>query len=205
MAMEKAMIINTDNAGQKFEVMYNPPSLNITSSNSYADMNTPGGNQEKQQYIKGNSDVLSVELFFDTTRSGKNVRDEVDPILDLGRVTKGAKEPPKLKFAWGAYTFDCVILSIDHTYDYFNSSGQALRASLKIKFQRIEPAGASANTSLSSSLFDVVKTEVLKVGQDLTGLCDVPTDWRKIAELNNIDNPLLVCAGDMVGQVIKLI
>jgi hypothetical protein len=206
MPMEKAKILNKSKASNEaIEVMFNPPSLKISTGNTYANLQYPGVSLEKQQYIKNNSDILSVELFFDTTREGDDVRTKVDPILDLTKVPKDAKEPPKLVFAWGSFTFDCVIISIDHTYDYFNASGQALRATLVVRFRHIEsedaaPVKAAAPTPAKPA----TKQKVLKAGEDLPGCCASPADWRSVAELNGIDNPLLVSTGQMVGQTINI-
>jgi len=216
MPMEKAKIINTEKGGATIDVMYNPPSLKITSSNVYADAKTPGKNQEETSYMGNNNDILSVELFFDTTRRDKattdalgssaDVRKLVNPILELSKVPKDkqtakGEKPPKLVFAWGAYTFDCVIVSIDHTYDYFNSSGQAQRATLAMKLQRIEPSEA-ANKLDENKLVNTVTKEVVKAGQDITSFSEDPTEWREVAELNELDNPNLLAIGAMVGTSI---
>jgi hypothetical protein len=200
MPMERAKIINTEKDGKTIDVMFNPPSLNVVTSNSYADAKTPGSNQEKQQFIQNNSDIMSVEFFFDTTRTDTEVRDVVNPILDLAKVPKGAKVPPKLKFAWGAYVFDCVIISIDQTYDYFNSYGQALRATLKVKFRSIEPVDETAIEPAKPAQKAPAKKKVVKPKQDITCFCEDPKDWRPVAEVNNIDNPNLVSTNAMVGE-----
>ena len=211
MALEKARIINTEKDGKTIEVMFNPPSMSISSSNSYADLKSPGSNQEKQQFIKNNSDVLSVELFFDTTRTNSEVRDVVNPIIDLARVRKGAKEPPKLIFAWGAYVFDCVIISIDQTYDYFNSSGQALRATLKMKFRRVSPedesddaapakTGAKAVNAAKKAAKKTASKVVVQPNQNITCFCSCQSDWRPIAVENKIPNPHLISTDEYVGK-----
>ncbi|MCL1848312.1 MAG: hypothetical protein FWF83_01365 [Clostridiales bacterium] len=216
MAMEKAKIIDMEKGGKAIDVMYNPPSLKITSSNTYADAKTPGKNQEQTSFLGNNNDILTVELFFDTTRKDKaltdllggsaDVRKLVNPILELSKVPKDkankeGAEPPKLVFAWGSYTFDCVIVSIDHTYDYFNSAGEAQRATLGIKFRRIEPSEAANKLKEKAQMTTVVK-EVVKAGQDVTSFTEDPTDWRSVAELNDLDNPNLLAMGMMVGEML---
>jgi len=202
--MEMAKILNTeDSNAEPITVMFNPPSMKLSSSNTYADMKNPGSNQDRPQFIKNNSDILTVDLFFDTTykKAGedKSVRTIVKPILDLAKVAPNKKEPPKLKFAWGDFTFDCVIVSIDHNYEYFTSSGIAQRATLSVKFRRVEPVDMTAKKPSPKSLASVAKAEVIKAGQDLTCFCVDPKDWAVLAELNKIDNPFKVSSGDMIG------
>ena len=263
MPMEKAKIINTEKGGETIEVMYNPPSLKILSSNSYADAKTPGKNQDDTQYLGNNNDILTVELFFDTTRRGRepvevrgagassgslaglaagaaagaaggiaaggvsgaaagvagglvggaaasisaDVRALVNPIMELAKMPvddtgkKATGDPPKLIFAWGAYTFDCVLISADQTYDYFNAEGQAQRATLALKFRRVKPTEGAA-APVQATQVKAVKKETVKAGQDITSFCENPKDWRAVAVLNNMDNPNLVATGSMVGVMI---
>ena len=203
LTMEKARIINKEKPGlEAIEVMFNPPTLKISSSNSYADSKTPGTDKkEKQQYIKTNSDMLTVELFFDTTRTNSDVRAVVQPILELTKVDKTTKEPPNLIFAWGSLNFDCIIISIDHSYEYFNSDGNAMRATLSVKFKSSEPKSAVKEEPLKAAA-KKVKTVVVKAGQNCTCICEgkPPEDWREIAELNELDNPL--ASQELVGQTL---
>ena len=208
MPLEKAMIINPAKPKEPHKVIYNPPSLKIASSNTYADLKNPGGALDKQQFVKNNCDVLTVDLFFDITRQPldpenptklyTDVRELVNPILALAKVPKDKKEPPKLKFAWGQFSFDCVIISIDHTYDYFSSSGNALRATLNVKFRRVEPAAAAP----AKAAADTAAKKVVEAGQDVVCFCADPKDWRSVCEANNIDNPFLVSSGEMVGEAL---
>ncbi|NLT57992.1 MAG: hypothetical protein GXX99_03420 [Clostridiales bacterium] len=204
MPMEKAKIINTEQTGHRpIEVMFNPPLLEMSSSNSYADLKTPSKSQENQQFIKKNNDSLTVRLFFDTTREGVGVNTAVDPIIDLARVPKNAKQPPRLVFAWGEFNFPCVITSIDHKYDYFDSAGRALRAELVVKFQRCEPE-AAAQEAPSPKAQKAEKQVTVKAGENLSCFCVDPKDWRAVALLNGIDNPLLFNQNEMVGMSIEL-
>ena len=202
MTVEKARIINKEKPGlDAIEVMFNPPSLKISSSNSYADSKTPGTDKEKQQYIKTNSDVLTVELFFDTTRTTDDVREAVKPILELAKVDKTTKEPPNLIFAWGSLSFDCIITSIDHSYEYFNSDGHAMRATLSVKFKSSEPKAEVKEGPLKSAK-NKLKTTVIRAGQNCTCVCEGrdPEKWRDVAELNGMDNPFTV--KDRVGEIL---
>lgn len=204
MPLDKARIVKPGKTkNETIYVMFNPPSMKITSTNKYADQKTPGGSQEKQQFIKKNNDILAIDFFFDTTREGKDVSAKVEPILELAKVPKNAKEPPRLEFAWGNFSFPCIITSIEHTYDYFNSSGHALRATLSVKFLRCEPEESlDGEPAAKKAASKAAKTEVVKAGQDITCFCSNSSEWRKVAEQNNIDNPLLFDLGEMVGQSI---
>ena len=224
MALEKAKIQFEDEKAlmsRSIDVWFNPPSLIISSSNDYADLKNPGGSpDDKQQFIKMNADILAVDLFFDTTSlqreaNGKitvlkpeereDVRDVVKPILELAktRSTKNKNEPQALAFVWGSFLFPCVIVSIDHTYEYFDASGKAMRATLAMKLRRIE-SDAPVEEKPKTAVKKEAAKEVVKAGQDLTCFCAKPEDWKKIAEFNNIDNPILYSTGQKVGETIDV-
>lgn len=199
MSIEKAVIKDLDNNNALHKVMYNPPSLQITSSNSYAETKTPGGKPEGGlQFIKNNSDILSVDLFFDSTHENGSVMPYIWPILNLAKVPSGKKQPPKVMFVWGDWDFEGVIISIDQTYDYFNSSGQAMRATLKIKIRSSLPEG-EAEAPKPAAKKPVVK-QVIQAGQNITCFCENPKDWQSVATTNNLDNPNLVSSGAMIGE-----
>ncbi|MCL1905381.1 MAG: hypothetical protein FWG06_00055 [Clostridiales bacterium] len=181
----------------RIDVMYNPASLKIKSGAKYSDpKETNTKEKELQQFLGGVNEILSVELFFDTTREGINARDVrtvVMPILNLVKIPKGGKNPPKLVFAWGGFNFPCVISSIDHTYDYFNSAGQALRATLAITFlgrgQEDKPPEEEKPAADTQTKEAKIKDgeRPPEAAERLTG---DQKEWRPVYEQKEIDNPL---------------
>lgn len=211
MPLTKAVIINTEIKGfEPISVMFNPPSLKIKSASSYADSRTPGGSQDKKQFISTDNDVLTVELFFDTTRDSSDVSSVVNPILELSKIPKGKKEPPKLIFAWGDFNFPCIITGTDQTYDYFDSMGHALRATLVMTFLRCEHDETETQSKKQNLTDKITKPKILvQAEQSLSDIaacvCYDPTQWRLVALENEIDNPATFLNGDMVGQLISSI
>ena len=224
MSKEKAKIQFEDEKElvcKSIDVWFNPPSLKITSSNDYADLKNPGGTPEdKQQFIKMNADILSVDLFIDTTplqrevnekiitikpEQREDVRDVVKPILELAktRSTKNKNEPHELAFVWGSFIFHCVIISIEQTYEYFDATGKAMRATLAMKLRRIE-TGAPAEEKPKTAVIKEAAKEVVKAGQDLACFCANPEDWKKIADFNNVENPILYSTGQKIGETIDV-
>jgi len=192
------------------EVMFNPSSLKIRSATKYADTKAYnvnfGATEAMKQFLQVETEVLTVDLFFDTTRDGakaKPVREKIMPLLKLARAPDGATDntPPKLKFAWGDLVFHCFITSIEQTYDCFNSSGQALRATLNITFlgydENWKKADKSADTTTNTTPANpATKEEGVKIQdgenppQASTRLTGEPTNWKPICDANGIINPL---------------
>jgi len=230
MAIAKAKINIVGENNKSIEVMFNPPSLKIASFNQYTDPKSTSVDKTSispPQFIRTNPDILTVDLFFDTTREKTSVSEKVNPILALakspGEETKKTnktvngkveieestvnKKPPKLTFAWGGFLFPCIIESIDQTYDYFDSQGQALRAMLSIKFRRCEldeqPQQDPVTTPAKKQAEKPTKKETVKAGDNLQTFCSDEKNWRPTAEINNIDNPNVFYTGMMRGMLIK--
>jgi hypothetical protein len=149
MSLVKALIINKDAQWYTpIVVMFNPNTLKVKTVTRYADLKTLNTEvTTKKQFIKPENDTLTVELFFDTTGLTRNtpignigvpVGGLVKPILDLAKVAKGKSEPPKIIFAYSDFIFPGFIVSIDQTYEHFNSLGMAMRATLTLTILHCE-------------------------------------------------------------------
>jgi len=184
---------------KRIDVMFNPSSLKIKSITKYSDPKPINNRDIKglEQFLRVENEILTVELFFDTTREGMNargVRSVVQPILDLAKAPKVNELPPKLVFAWGDFDFPCVISSIDQTYDYFDSAGRALRATLVVTFIGYD---AKENKEEEKSKTPEVKEEKketkIKDGEKPPEVAarttGDPTQWRPVYEAKGIDNP----------------
>ena len=80
---------------------------------------------------------LSLELFFDTYESRKNVFTlHVEGLLQLSEVMKDPKRPPKVIFTWGKFPrFVGVIESCSVKYTMFMSDGTPVRATASVKIK----------------------------------------------------------------------
>jgi hypothetical protein len=63
--------LNADlSLGRRMEVQYNPTEFSFTKGVTYAEIGIPGLDMPVQQFVRGNAESVSVELFFDTTEFG---------------------------------------------------------------------------------------------------------------------------------------
>ena len=84
MALTKAVIVKVDSPGAPpIPVMFNPPQYEVAKSNQFAEIKIPGMPTSVLQFVSGNAKTLTLELFFDTTDSGVNVRVRTSAIVDL--------------------------------------------------------------------------------------------------------------------------
>lgn len=94
--------------GSKFEEVYfqfNPTELSYEKSAQVAEITIPGLDSPLQQFVRGNAEKLSLELFFDTTDEGMGVNatsvtEKTDLIYRLIKIEPERHAPPICTFFW---------------------------------------------------------------------------------------------------------
>lgn len=116
--------------GKTAKVHFNPASLQYSVNNT---LRQGQGNATKQ-FVSQTTAELSMELVFDTTDTGRDVRQETDKMAKLLKPFQegNGKVPPRVEFAWGAYRFTGMVKQYRETLDFFAPSGLPLRASVNI-------------------------------------------------------------------------
>lgn len=64
--LERAKIIQVKPAGSSVEVLFNPSEYRVSKSNQFSEVAVPGLSAPILQYSRGNSQTLTMKLFFDT-------------------------------------------------------------------------------------------------------------------------------------------
>jgi nucleoid-associated protein YgaU len=85
--------------------MFNPTELNYDKSVQYAEVTIPGLDAPLQQYVRGQAEKLTLELFFDTTDQGMgagatSVTTQTDRIYQLTKIHPSLHAPPVCVFLW---------------------------------------------------------------------------------------------------------
>ncbi len=108
MALVKAKLLNVsvhgDDMNEAVEVMFNPTQYSISKNMNYADVNIPGLQMPLLQFVRGDSRVLSVELFLDNSDSGAPLEDELNKLREFVEINNELHAPPVCKFIWGGGT-----------------------------------------------------------------------------------------------------
>jgi hypothetical protein len=197
MGLTKALLVDQD-APRQIPVMFNPPEYQLQRTNQFAEVGLPGLESSIIQFVRGSTQTLSMELFFDTTASGQDVRDHTDEVVNLTRVNPETHAPPRLLFLWGSLAFPCILESVSQRFLQFDSAGRPVRAQLTVTLKGFEVLRSIlARMGLQSA--DRAKQVTVKAGDTLQGIAareyGDPLQWRPIAEANSIDNPLTVQPG----------
>ena len=135
MSLEKAYFQKKGDSASRVDVHFNPVSLQYTINNQLKSDDASGGAgaQKAKQYVSQTTAKLEMELVFDTTASGADVRATtaklqayLQPSADANRV------PPVVEFHWGVYSFGGMVESYKETIDFFATEGVPLRATVNL-------------------------------------------------------------------------
>ena len=90
---------------KQIEVQYNPTEYSIDKQVTIGEVPIPGIDAPLQQFVRGNAEKLSLDLFFDTTEHGTgqgavSVTTETDKIYQLIKIEPERHAPPILTFVW---------------------------------------------------------------------------------------------------------
>jgi hypothetical protein len=90
---------------KKIDVQYNPTEFSLDKQVTLGEVTIPGLDTPVQQYVRGNAERLTFELFCDTTEQGMgpgavSVTTETDKIYQLIKIEPERHAPPVLTFVW---------------------------------------------------------------------------------------------------------
>jgi phage protein U len=187
---------------KKFTLPFNPQEYSETISNSFKKDNLVGLKNAVNQFTSTKEGDLTLNLLFDTTNEGKDVREELKFLRDISRIDKELHIPPPCQFIWGKQIiFHGVISEYSAKFTYFYNDGTPARANVTLKLKRYKSMKeVERENEFYSS--DITRVHQLKEGESLFSLAhnhyQDPTLWRKIAKDNDIDDPLNIESGFMV-------
>jgi Contractile injection system tube protein/LysM domain len=202
--------------GESFPVQFNPTEYTLSKSAQIAEIPIPGLDQPILQFVRGQTETMSLDLFFDTTEDGMGpgatpVTEKTDKFYQLIKINKDTHAPPILRFTWGTdgfaganFTgvwssqartdgFQCVVESVKQRFTLFSSEGIPLRAVLTVSLREYYSLEDQIHRiNLSSP--DHTHSHVVQRGDTLARIAadkyDDPRQWRAIADNNHITDPL---------------
>jgi len=178
--LEKAKLIRVDKPSTTTDVLFNPQEYSVQKSVQYEPHKSPGLDLPEQEFTSGNPSLLSVELFFDTYESKKDVSKE---------------------FCWGTFLFEGFIESLTLRYTMFLPSGKPCRATANLSIKQYESAKDQLQRNPRNSP-DHTKRRTLKMGETLALIAheeyDDAAEWRRIADANGIVDPREVKPGTVL-------
>jgi len=135
----------------QFDVQLNPESLQYDLTNAFQTDEDGGATQQ----VEETTAKLSMDLVWDSTDDGSDVRNKTRKLMAMMRPGDG-DAPPRVRFRWGAFSFQGFLESFKEVLDFFSENGVPLRATTSLVFteQGVDWERALQETSLTASGID---------------------------------------------------
>jgi hypothetical protein len=185
-------------------VQFNPTEYAMNKGAQIADIAIPGIDSPIQQFIRGQTETLTLELFFDTTDQGRDeaavpVDRVIQPVYELVKIQPRTHAPPRVRVIWGlGLSFKAIVESVQRRFTLFNSLGVPLRATVGVTFREYK-ALEEQLSELNLQSTDHTKAVPLVAGDTLSRVAGRelgdPREWRSIADENPEVDPLIPSPG----------
>ena len=203
-------VLDGNDKGKVITVLFNPTEYSFERSNSYKATAVPGLGSPLLQFVNGESDHLGMDLFLDdyTDPTGPTSlqQKENDPLVkrlaDISKlleIDRDLHAPPPVRFNWGPMEFFAVIEKLGRKVTMFHPDGTPARITLSVSFKEYRTLRQQLEDPRRESA-DKTKRRVVVGKQQLWWIAareyDDPTEWVRIADANDLDDPREIVAGD---------
>lgn len=139
-------------------VQFNPLSLQygLTVNNPQA-----GAQPQSTQHVARAEATLEMDLVFDSTHDGSDVRARSVPVRNLALSAEAApaaagspadQAPPKVAFVWGTFRFVGVVSGFRESLDFFSAEGVPLRAGVHVSLRGTQNSEAFTPSARQATL-----------------------------------------------------
>lgn len=203
-------VLEGSDKGKVIAVLFNPTEYTLERSNSYKATAVPGLGTPLLQFVNGECDQLSMELFLDDytdpTGPTSQRQPEQDPVAKrltafarLLEIDRDLHAPPPVRFNWGTLQFVAVIEKLGRRVTMFHPDGSPARATLSLTFKEYRTLRQQLEDPRRQSA-DKTKRRVVVGREALWRIAsreyDDSTAWTVIAEANDLDDPREIAPGD---------
>lgn len=203
-------------------VQFNPAELSIDKTVQFAEINIPGFDSPLLQFVRGQNEKITLELFFDTTENGMgntvtSVTTLTDRFYELLKIIPETHAPPVCYFIWNdrfpgsdvsanignqkRNDFQCIVESVNQKFTLFNPRGIPLRATLTVTLREYKTLEEQLN-QLGLNSPDRTHSHVVERGDTLALISHRyygrTGEWRRIAEENKIEDPRRLTVGTLL-------
>jgi len=210
--LKKATITVLDGAdrGKVIAVLFNPPEYSFERTNSYKATPVPGLSSPLLQFVNGEADQLSMELFLDdytdptgpTSLQQKENAPLAKRLADISKllnVDRDLHAPSPVRFNWGPMEFSAVIEKLGRKVTMFHPDGSPARVTLSVSFKEYRTLRQQLEDPRRESA-DKTKRRVVVGREQLWWIAareyDNPNEWVRIAVANDLDDPREIKPGD---------
>jgi hypothetical protein len=178
-------------------VHFNPASLVYTIE---AQNPQQSGDNKRRQHAADFTGKLTMDLQFDTTDTGSDVRKFTTPIAKFMEPSAAANQksksagshppaPAVLCFEWGSYVFNGYMETFKETIDFFSPNGVPLRALVSIGLARQSDVFDTGSKNYQSNASSLVPTAPGTSATDAASKGGDDSSARALAAQNGLENP----------------
>ncbi len=202
--------------GSPIPALYNPEKYTVTKGVQLAEIGIPGLDAPVLQFVRGQNERVTLELFFDTTEQGMvddvtDVRTYTSRVYALLKVDPERHAPLRFRIEWGSgkslfnqgngVSPPCVLESMTEELTLFSPGGVPLRAKLTVTVREASTARLQFQETPRHSA-DRFKLRTVVGRQRITDVAWLeygdPREWRPIAEASELDDPLRLAPGTVL-------
>ena len=207
MAVMKAMLVAVDPPFGQILFQYNPTKYSVKKTVTWKAGEQKGTDVPPLEFVNGSGRDVTMEIFLDDLE-GDSIRTVIDQVAQLDLYTQptmlnilasGKPRPPRVMFIWSNVhaNFRAVITAMTVNYTKFHDDGRPSRATVNLTLKEWHDTLLPQNpTSMGSA---GMRTHRVIGGETLDTIAykelGSALQWRHIAELNNLDDPLSIVPG----------
>jgi len=203
-------VLDGQDKGKVITVLFNPTEYSFERSNSYKGTAIPDLGTPLLQFVNGESDHLSMDLFLDDYTDPKGptslqqkennpLTSRLTALFKLLLIDRDLHAPPPVRFNWGPLEFFAVIEKLSRKVTMFHPDGTPARVTLSISFKEYRTLRQQLEDPRRESA-DKSKRRVVVGKEELWFIAareyDDPGEWTRIALANDLDDPREIAPGD---------
>jgi Contractile injection system tube protein/LysM domain len=211
--------VNSDGSlADPLAVSFNPTEYTLNKSAQIHEVTIPGLDSPVLQFVRGQTETLALDLFFDSTEQGMDdnatsVARLTDQFYKLVKIDGATHAPPVCFFSWGEdfpghrsydslsgstgsqqrHGFKCLVESVRQRFTLFSPQGVPLRATLTVSLKEYKTLTEQI-AEINKQSADHTHVHVVEIGQTISQIAyrvlDDPARWRLIADQNRVLDPL---------------
>lgn len=192
--LDKAAIDPLRGLPQFVVVQFNPTEYSLAKGAQIAEIAVPGIDSPILQFVAGQNEKLTLDLFFDTTlengmgETALDVRKFTTQVYQLVKIQPKTHAPPRVRLRWGlGLSFVAIVESVTQKFTLFSPIGVPLRATLSVTFREYKSLQTQLE-ELNLQSADHTRRHVVVQGETLAGIAareyGDAAHWRVIADRN---------------------
>jgi len=200
---------NEKGGGVSISCMFNPFEYTVTKSNQYGEKSRNNSNVPQVEFKKAGPQVLKLSLIFDTYEKGEDVSlktNKLWKLMESSTRQEGSRDvkvpPPEVAFEWGVFRFVAVMTEMSQKFTLFKLDGTPVRAKVDVTFTQHKDVNDYPSQNPTSGGGPIQRVRRVVAGDRLDTIAyevyGDATQWRTIAEQNQITNPLILHPGQLL-------